>query len=752
MFTTLCSVLDVSILRNVVVTMSLKKKAGNLWFELALPPLVLLLMMGLVHTKFGMQLENLTLDWRFQSRGASDSKSDSRITVVGIEEEGLAQWGRWPWSRNVHADFMKLLATRPPKAVAFDLFFSEPSKNPSDDQNFGDALVQIPGAITGATAEETLKVAKRFESALIGNTKAISKIKGDVSQLVGHDTALFPIPIIAESSFTGFVNSPPDADGMRRKLPVVVRCGTRVFPSLVLQSVLRYEGVDGDAVEVELGKHVRLKGAQKTWVIPVDERGRMTINYRHPDTFTSFPYFRLAYQLVQLSQGVAWPKDYPPVEGQILIVGQTASGLTDMGPTPHEPTTPLVLVHANALNNILTGDYIKEVSALPIIAGWILLAFVTLIPSRNGPIWLAILAPLALIAIYVVVAFKVFAASSLQLPIAWPVIGFALVEGGAVVQRLVSELRAKARIKGMFGTYLSPQVVEQMVASGEEPKLGGQQCEITAFFSDIAGFSSFSEVLTPEKLVTLMNDYLTEMTDILHENGGTLDKFIGDAIVGMFGAPLPFAAHAYQACRAAIQMQKRQLELREKWRQEEGWPDIVFGMLTRIGLNSGPAIIGNMGSRRRFNYTMMGDTVNLAARSESGAKAYGVFSMITGETKLQAEKHKDDIAFRFLDKIVVKGRSKPAEVYELIDFKSNLSSETLEGLELFRDGIDRYLVQDWDAAREFFQRSARLERNRPGETVGIDTNPSLLMIKRCDAMKEHPPGADWDGVYVMKSK
>lgn len=752
MFTTLCSVLDVSILRNVVVTMSLKKKAGNLWFELALPPLVLLLMMGLVHTKFGMQLENLTLDWRFQSRGASDSKSDSRITVVGIEEEGLAQWGRWPWSRNVHADFMKLLATRPPKAVAFDLFFSEPSKNPSDDQNFGDALVQIPGAITGATAEETLKVAKRFESALIGNTKAISKIKGDVSQLVGHDTALFPIPIIGESSFTGFVNSPPDADGMRRKLPVVVRCGTRVFPSLVLQSVLRYEGVDGDAVEVELGKHVRLKGAQKTWVIPVDERGRMTINYRHPDTFTSFPYFRLAYQLVQLSQGVAWPKDYPPVEGQILIVGQTASGLTDMGPTPHEPTTPLVLVHANALNNILTGDYIKEVSALPIIAGWILLAFVTLIPSRNGPIWLAILAPLALIAIYVVVAFKVFAASSLQLPIAWPVIGFALVEGGAVVQRLVSELRAKARIKGMFGTYLSPQVVEQMVASGEEPKLGGQQCEITAFFSDIAGFSSFSEVLTPEKLVTLMNDYLTEMTDILHENGGTLDKFIGDAIVGMFGAPLPFAAHAYQACRAAIQMQKRQLELREKWRQEEGWPDIVFGMLTRIGLNSGPAIIGNMGSRRRFNYTMMGDTVNLAARSESGAKAYGVFSMITGETKLQAEKHKDDIAFRFLDKIVVKGRSKPAEVYELIDFKSNLSSETLEGLELFRDGIDRYLVQDWDAAREFFQRSARLERNRPGETVGIDTNPSLLMIKRCDAMKEHPPGADWDGVYVMKSK
>jgi adenylate cyclase len=242
-----------------------------------------------------------------------------------------------------------------------------------------------------------------------------------------------------------------------------------------------------------------------------------------------------------------------------------------------------------------------------------------------------------------------------------------------------------------------------------------------------------------------MHDYLTEMTDILHANGGTLDKFIGDAIVGMFGAPFPFEGHAYSGCRAALLMQKRQIELREKWRQEGDWPEIVYEMKTRIGLNSGPAIIGNMGSRRRFNYTMMGDTVNLAARSESGAKSYGVYTMITGETKAKAEQHKDDIAFRFLDKIVVKGRSLPAEVYELVGFKDELSDQNKECLAFFQQGIERYLAQDWDSAKALFQNSATRE-------VHKDANPSLIMIKRCDALKAEPPPADWDGVFVMKSK
>jgi len=744
-----------------------KRKLGSLRFEFILLPLALLLALGFSTTRLGEELENLTLDWRFQARAASDPPADPEVLVVGIDEDALAKLGRWPWPREVHAQLVTLLGSRPPSAAAFDLLFTEPSADAAQDQMLGDALVQSTTFITAAAAE-TLEHSKKFDAEYAGNTKAISNIKGDIHRLVGNDTVLLPVPIIAESSHAGLVNSPPGADGVRRQIPLVVRCGTRVFPSLVLQALLTREAVETDAVEVVLGDSIRINGTHKQWQIPIDERGQMTINYRHPATFKVFPYARLRESLIRSNAALIWdyfkvfpysgmlgsllefkdkewPKDRPPVAGQILFIGQTAAGLADLGPTPHGPQTPLVLTHANALSNILGGDYIKKPDFLQLLGVWALLALITIIPVRFGPIWLALLVPTLIISAYVFTTFYYFQIESLHMPLAWPVFGFALVEGGSILHRLIIESRAKGRITGMFGTFVSPQVVKQMISSGEEPKLGGHEAEITAFFSDIAGFSSFSEKLTPERLVTLMNDYLSEMTDILHDNGGTLDKFIGDAIVGMFGAPLAFEGHAHGACCAAILIQKRQIELREKWRQEGGWPDIVYEMKTRIGLNSGLAIIGNMGSRRRFNYTMMGDTVNLAARSESGAKSYGVYTMITGETKALAEKHKQDITYRFLDRIVVKGRSKPAEVYELVGFTKNVTPETEECLHLFEKGIAAYQSQQWDIAKALFERSAKREFHQ-------DANPSLVMIERCDDMKLNPPPSDWDGVYVMKTK
>lgn len=720
-----------------------KRKLGSLRFEIILLPLVLLLALGFSTTRLGEEVENLTLDWRFQARAATDPPADPQVLVVGIDEDALAKLGRWPWSREVHAQLVTLLDTRPPAATAFDLLFTEPSADPAQDQLFADALVQTTTYITAAAAE-TLEHSKKFEDEYVGNTKAIANFKGDIRRLIGNDTVLLPVAIIGESSHVGLVNSPPGADGVRRQIPLVVRCGTRVFPSLMLQALLTREAVESDAVEVVLGDSIRIQGTHKQWQIPIDDHGQMTINYRHPNTFKVFPYAGLMGSLLEFKDK-EWPKDRPPVAGQILFIGQTAAGLADLGPTPHGPQTPLVLTHANALSNILGGDYIRKPDFLQLIGVWAVLALLTIFPVRFGSIWLAVLVPTLIIGAYVFTAFYHFQLQSLHLPLAWPVLGFMLVEGGSILHRLIIESRAKSRITGMFGTFVSPQVVKQMISSGEEPKLGGHQAEITAFFSDIAGFSSFSEKLTPERLVTLMNDYLTEMTDILHEDGGTLDKFIGDAIVGMFGAPLSFDGHAHGACRAALLMQKRQIELREKWRKEGGWPDIVYEMKTRIGLNSGQAIIGNMGSRRRFNYTMMGDTVNLAARSESGAKSYGVYTMITGETKALAEKHKQDITYRFLDRIVVKGRSQPVEMYELVGFTDEVSAETIECLTLFQQGIDSYLAQNWDTAKAFFGRSAKREIHQDG-------NPSLVMIARCDDMKDHPPGADWDGVYVMKTK
>jgi adenylate cyclase len=334
-------------------------------------------------------------------------------------------------------------------------------------------------------------------------------------------------------------------------------------------------------------------------------------------------------------------------------------------------------------------------------------------------------------------------------------IGAALTTSfAAVTWQLVREEKQKGRIKGMFGTYVSPQLVERMVESGEEPRLGGVEENITAYFSDIQSFSGFSEKLSPPRLVELMNEYLTACTDIVQAEGGTLDKYIGDAVVAMFGAPLTLPDHAHRACVAAVRVQRRNAELREKWRHEgEKWPQIVHALQTRIGLNTGPVVVGNMGSHSRFNYTMMGDNVNLAARMESGAKSYGVYTMVTESTKVACETHGGDrIVFRFLDRIVVKGRVQPVPVFEAVGLRKDLSPRAEECLRDYDRGIRAYLARDWSGAREAFSRSASTESNQPGVTPGVETNPSMVMLERCEHMLLHPPAADWDGVYVMKAK
>ena len=357
---------------------------------------------------------------------------------------------------------------------------------------------------------------------------------------------------------------------------------------------------------------------------------------------------------------------------------------------------------------------------------------------------------------YVLLAFFMFSETHVLWPVVAPTCaGLSTTFVGLGVM-LVLEQKAKGRLKGMFGSYVSQDLVDQMVESGEEPSLGGQETKITAFFSDVQAFSSFSELLTPTGLVDLMNEYLTAMTNILQEERGTLDKYIGDAIVGMYGAPIPMDDHAYQSVKTALLMQARQLELRDKWANEaEKWGachELVSKMQTRIGCNTGTATVGNMGALDRFNYTMMGDMVNLAARCESGAKAYGAYIMITEETRDAAMPTKDDIAYRYLDKIVVKGRSQPVSMYEPTGFKNDLTQETQDCLDCFQQGIDKYLLQDWKGALKMFEKAKGFEPNKPGVTPGVKDNPSMILIDRCQVMKDNPPGDDWDGVYVMTSK
>ena len=440
----------------------------------------------------------------------------------------------------------------------------------------------------------------------------------------------------------------------------------------------------------------------------------------------------------------------------MILVGPVDPTFQDLAPTPLDDTpVPKVGLHGNLIKTLLSGKYLQRPPGWVEYAGIFAFGFLVIyLGFYSGPLsnWGRHIG-IGLQILYLLAAFLAFENGHWIVPVAGPV-GSALSASFAVFAvKLVIEEKAKGRIKGMFGTYVSQELVEQMVESGEEPSLGGEETPITAFFSDVQSFSSFSELLSPNQLVALMNEYLTAMTEIVQKERGTLDKYIGDAIVAMYGAPIPMQDHAYQAVKTALLMEERQLKLRAKWQAEgDKWPDIVGLMQTRIGCNTGNATVGNMGSTDRFNYTMMGDMVNLAARCESGAKAYGAYIMVTEETKTAAVATRDDIAYRYLDKIVVKGRTQPVSMHEPVGLKNDLSQETQDCLDCFGQGIEKYLAQDWGAALEAFEKAKGLEPNQPGVTPGVKDNPSMVLIDRCRLMRDNPPGIDWDGVFVMTSK
>ena len=326
-----------------------------------------------------------------------------------------------------------------------------------------------------------------------------------------------------------------------------------------------------------------------------------------------------------------------------------------------------------------------------------------------------------------------------------PIVSLVVTYIGNVIYKFIVEQKDKKYLKSTFGAYISPDLIDQMYSDKQEPKLGGEAGYHTAFFSDIQSFSSFSEVLEPERMVSLMNEYLTEMTNILLEHKGTLDKYIGDAIVAFYGAPVPLERHEYQACLTALKMEKKLEIMRSKWASEGDWPELVHNIRHRVGLNSGEMVTGNMGSSMRMNYTMMGDTVNLAARLESSAKQYGIYIQVAEETYKVC---KEKFIWRDLDYVVVMGKKEPAQVFELIAEAGNMTDGYDKILDAYHDALGLYKKQEWGKAIEAFKASDKLEDMFPGRK----TNPSRIYIPRCEFYMENSPGDDWDGSWTLTSK
>ena len=432
--------------------------------------------------------------------------------------------------------------------------------------------------------------------------------------------------------------------------------------------------------------------------------------------------------------------------GKKLFCGLTATGTSDLNPMPFDPRYPMVGLHANALNTILDNKIIHEVSkaqiGIIIIMFGLFLSFVVpvLSPAIGGLVTATVLG------LYGWIAFWLFSNQYIWLDMVGPLLTLAFGYLGITVYNYIQEEKNKQFLKESFGTYVSPELIDQMYESGEEPSLGGEEGYHTAFFTDIQSFSAFSEKLTASELVALLNQYLTDMTDVLLENNGTLDKYIGDAIVAFYGAPIEVKNHELWACRTAIKMQENLAVLRKGW-QEEGdrWPEIVHNMQNRIGISSGQMVTGNMGSESRMNYTMMGDNVNTAARLESSAKQYGIYIQIADSTYQPV---KDKIVVRDLDNVRVLGKSEPVKVFELISEIGQEPEKYKKILPAYHEALDLYKNQEWKKAIEAFKASDALEDMFPGRK----TNPSRIYIPRCEHFLDNPPGDNWDGVWTLTSK
>lgn len=530
--------------------------------------------------------------------------------------------------------------------------------------------------------------------------------------------------------------------------------------SLGLETFLAANGLEDHAVEISPEALTVSRGGSVFRSIPLVKKQSIEVNWMEgwshsagqDDRYSMQAVLRQAHALAdaagegdvdRVAELEHW---FQRFQGKVVFIGPVDPQLKDISPTPfnREPV-PRVSLHANLYRMIEAEAYMRRTDAvLCAVIVCLLTLLVALLAIGSG---LLRMLSFCLLVGYGVVAFIIFAQWNWILPVVAPLGSTFTAALAVLLLRLGSEEWQRRRIKALFGAYLSPKLVDEMVESKQDPKLGGAEAEITALFSDVEGFSTLSEELSPDQLVSLMNEYLGAMTEVFQSQSGTLDKYIGDAIVTMFGMPVPVTDHAARACLSAIEMQEQHAELRAKWAQSGEWPQSVRDMRTRIGLNTGTAVIGNMGSEMRFNYTMMGDAVNLAARCESGAKTYGVYIMVTENTLLAALGDGAALNYRKLDRIMVKGRSQPVEIYELWDTSLSAGSAAACKAE-YEAALELYFKGDWSAAFEAFQKA---ERHEPSKAFAA-TTPSAVLAARCRRFAVEGGPADWDGAFRMQTK
>jgi adenylate cyclase len=735
---------------------------------------------------FLQNIEQRSLDMRFAARG--QRPHDERIVIVGIDEKTLQNVGSFPLPRTSYALLVNRLSAGGAGVIAFDATFPTPENNSA-----AQALSRLQSELgTSATATVTAKI-KALEAAGDHDGILAASLQQSGKVVLGHlfldkERARASDPKRAEEYFNivwakafpqvlkakskgrdfdmnrawidnggnvyagaeanitqlaeaaasyGYLNISPDPDGTLRRGLLIVRYQDQdFFPSLAMQAVREYEKIPDQEIaayisengleRIQFGRH-----SLKPW-----QDGSVLINYTGP--FHTYKH----YSMWDVLNGSVPPETF---KDKIVIIGGTALGIGDLRNTPFQKQDAGYMgveVHANIIDNLLHSDekartFLTRGLNEEMIDTGMILVFGLVFGfwfSRIKPLYstLSLFLTLGVFAWFIYYSFARWGLwLSCVIPAGTLVINYAVITSF----RMIFEEGEKRKIRKTFGQYLSPGVIGLIEKDPQKYiRPGGETKDLTVMFSDIRGFTTMSEGLTADELVLLLNEYLGEMTEVIFHNLGTLDKYIGDAIMAFWGSPYPQTDHAYRACRCSLQMIQALDKLNAKWKAE-GRKQIAIG----VGLNTGPVNVGNMGSAKRLAWTVMGDNVNLASRLEGITKEYRGRIVISEGTYREVA---DKFVCRDLDKIRVKGKNLPVTIYELLDFAENKQKyEPL--LTRYNHAMEAYRAQNW---REAASRLGELLTHFP------DDGPTQIFMDRVLEFMQNAPEADWDGVYVMKTK
>ena len=692
-------------------------------------------------------LEFKALDHRFRSMPRwEESSSPADIAIIAIDQSSLEHMyrevdHRWPWPRMSYAKMLGFLEAAGARAVVFDMYFSEPDRDRIDMLG-ADSDAALIAATHSATnvfhsyvpqRDGLLPEPQRYKA-----IASASAFPGEIDASVREHLRAFRTGAIPSAELTvassgiGFATVRKEKDNICRRIQMLAAFSNN---TVMCQSLAAGHRILDQPPLSFSGKQLSI-GSQ---TIQTDDSSSAFLWWYRPkdEDVTPFP-LHSAYNVVRagflIEHNQAPGISKADFKDKIVYIGSTAPGLFDNWATPLAGSVPGVIIQATALANLLRDDFVTRLPAhythIAIILLCLVVASTTCVGRRHTVIMLL---PLLLLAGVISAGYGFLAQRHLFVDIVPPALAIALTFGVTTVTNYLTERRHSRMVRGIFEHYLDRGVVNNLIANPDQVRLGGEKRECTALFTDVANFTNTSEQLGPEQVVHFMNVYLNAMTDIIIEEGGFVDKFIGDEIIAIFGAPNELPDHAERACQTVLRMRDKVCELQPEF-EEAGCKSEIFA---RTGLCTGDVVIGNMGSDTRMNYTAMGNTMNLGSRIQGICKAYGSRVLVSESTAAAAG---DAHTFREIDTVQVKGKERGEKIFELLGTPDNPDLPD-DHCHRFEEALALYRDQQWEKARDTFE--ALAEAGDP---------PARIFAQRCREYTAAPPPADWDGIYVMTTK